>query len=207
MGDWIILRTASSRTLQLAASLNEAGFEAWTPVEVRDRLAARTRKPVEQSIAITPSFVFAPSDRLRELLALSRSPNLTCQVWDAKLRRMVSKGHPHFTVFHLHGRCPTITETSLAPLHELESKLATILSARRERAKRKGEPPRFKAGDRVRISEGAFGGLDLEVVEANTGKMVLVTYQGWVNPIEISAWTLRDVQVSVGTTEQAALAA
>lgn len=162
---------------------------------------------MEQSIAITPRFVFARADRLAELLTLSRSPSLSFQVYDPDLRRMVMKGHPYFTVFHFQGRCPTVSDASIAPLREIEGRLAIVADRRREVAKRKGEPPRFHAGDIVRVNSAAFGGLDLEVVAANAGKMVLVTYPGWLQPIEISAWTLRDVQVSDSATERAALAA
>lgn len=31
---WLILRTAGTNTLQLAKALRDAGFDAWSPVEI-----------------------------------------------------------------------------------------------------------------------------------------------------------------------------
>lgn len=41
---WCILTTTPGQTLNLAASLNDAGFSVWTPVEVRERRVGRERK-------------------------------------------------------------------------------------------------------------------------------------------------------------------
>lgn len=207
MGDWIILRCAGSSTLQLARSLAEAGFEAWTPVEVRSKLVGRKRERIEQAIPILPNYVFAPADRLADLLALARSPSQTHQVWDSQARRMVTKGHPWFEVFRLHGKVRPQTERDLASLRALEADLANLAEARRAQAKQKGPAPKFNAGDVVRV-EGGFEGLRLTVVEPNEGKVVKLSHPDWMWTVEISAWKLRDVQLSQASPEQgAALAA
>ncbi len=194
--DWCILRCSSSQTLQLAASLNDAGFRAWTPVEVRQVLAGKERKPTEKPTAVIPSFVFARLSDAPALLALSRSPTLNYRVWDAEQRKLVTKGHPHFTVFHLHGRRSSVTEASLAPLRALEGELQALTERRREKARCKGPAPRFTAGQIVRIDGGGYEGLDLTVQHSNEGKLVTLTHPAWLWTVEISAWKLNAVQVS-----------
>ena len=96
MDRWVILRTAATSTLRLAGSLGEAGFETWAPVETIRRRLPRSAKHEVVSVPLLKSFVFARADRIDDLLALSHSPSLSHQAWDAHLRRMVTKGHPYF---------------------------------------------------------------------------------------------------------------
>lgn len=192
---WCILRTSGSRTIALAASLTEVGFDVWTPIEERCRMAGRERKLVEQRLAILPGYVFAKMVALADLLALSRSPSLNYSIWDAASRRMVTKGHPYFSVFHSNGQVRPQSDRCLAHLRSLEEALAKVAARNRERARETGVPPQFTAGQIVRIGDGGFAGLDLTVVETNAGKTVTLTHPDWTWEVEISAWKLQAIQL------------
>lgn len=45
LGSWCILRCSNCKTLELAASLTEAGFDAWSPLEWRATAAGFGRWP------------------------------------------------------------------------------------------------------------------------------------------------------------------
>ncbi len=199
---WCILRTSARQTLDLAASLADAGYDVWTPVEIRERLAGRKRELVEQRIAIVPGYVFARMDDLTGLLSLSRSPTLNYLAWDAEKGRMVGKGHPHFSVFHLHGRCRPQHDKSLAPLRAIEESLQKAAARRKEQAKHKGPIPQFRVGQLVRVDGGGFEGLTMTVAKANDGKQVTLIHPDWVWTVEISAWKLRDIQAIQAEPEQ-----
>jgi hypothetical protein len=205
LGAWCILRCSNGKTLELAASLTDAGFEAWSPVEVRMRLAGRKRGLVEQAVPILPAgYVFAPYRYVGELLALSHSPTLNYQVWDSGKRRMVTKGHPYFTVFRMNGVIRAEPDAGLRSLRALEASLAEAAERRREAIKQKGPVPRFEEGQTVRVVGAGFDGLDLRVAESNDGKLVKLQHPSWMWEVEISAWKLQEVQVKDQSPEQAA---
>lgn len=187
--DWIILRCGSGSTLRLAQSLAEAGFTTWSPMSVMMKQWPRSTVTREVAVPMLAGLVFAPSEGLDDLTALSHSPALTYQVWDAEKRRFVTRGHPYFTVFRLHGRTPVISEGELSSLRQAEAKLRALAERQRELLRQSGPPPRFEAGMVVRVG-GAFEGLDLIVEEANDGKLVKVTYPAWKFAVEMSAWDL-----------------
>lgn len=201
---WCILRTSGARTIPLMLSLREAAFEVWTPIEKRFRLGGRKREPVEQEVAILPGYVFARYIHLTDLLSLSRSPSLNYRIWDADKRQMVTKGHPYFSVFQLHGRIRAQSDQSLAPLRALEESLQRVADRRRDSAGQKGLPPQFTAGQIVRVDEGGFAGLDLTVAETNQGKDVKLTHPDWTWPVEISAWKLAAIQLQGSPSDPAA---
>lgn len=201
--DWVILRCSGMNTLKLADSLHAAGFDVWTPREVRERLAGRARELIEQETPILPEYVFARFDHLSAMLALSRSPTLNYQVWDNERRRMVTKGRPHFWLFQCNGGIRPIPDASLAGLRALEAELIVATERRREANKQKGPAPRFEAGQTVRVDGSGFDGLDLTVSETNEGKMVKLTHPNWMWTVEISAWKLQQVQLEGRLPEQA----
>jgi hypothetical protein len=201
---WCILRTSSTRTLALAASLSEAGYEAWTPTEKRARLAGADRKLVEQELAILPGYVFARIARVSDLLALARSPSLAYQVWDSDRRKMVTKGHPHFSVFHQQGQVRGQSEVSLAPLRAIEASLQRDAERRRTKNAEKGDPPRFEEGQIVRVNRAGYEGLELRVAERNVGKDVTLSHPDWMWDLEISAWQLERIQLEQRATALAA---
>lgn len=207
MTDWCILRTGSLRTIRLAAELRELGFDAWTPVEITDKPWPRSSIKREVIIPMTPCYVFAAYDQLDDLLKLSHSPGALHMRWCPDERRMISHGVPHFTVFLSEGRAPRVPEAVIAPLraHEAEQNAETMQA--REKAARllaeKGPIPRFAAGDTVHVG-GAYAGLDLIVVAANTGKQVKVTCKDWLWTTKISAFQAEPVHVEDGNPEQGA---
>jgi transcription antitermination factor NusG len=203
-GRWCILRCSGAKTLELAASLNEAGFEAWAPVEVRERLAGRKRDTIEQVVPILPEYVFVPFHLLNELIALQRSPSLTYQVWDSALRHMVTKGRPYFRFLLSQGEIRPVRAAGLQALRTLEADLAEATERRREANKQKGPPPQFKEGDIVRVVGAGFDGLDLTVAETNQGRLVKLKHPSWMWTVEISAWILEQVQLKGEPSEQTA---
>lgn len=200
--DWIILHTAASRTVQLALALVDAGFAAWTPTETRIRRVGRARDRQEYEAPIMPPFVFARYARLKELLALSHTPSLTYRVWDSELRRMVTKGYPSFTVMQRQGDFPRVADAHLDPLRAIEAQLRIAFARLLEAERRQGDLPVFDAGTVVRVTDGAFGGLDLVVTERNEGKLVKLSCDGWVHNLEISAWSLQEIKLNASQPEQ-----
>lgn len=177
--DWCILRCSSCKTLELAASLNEAGYEAWSPVtrEIIRPSDQRTREEI--AIPLMAGYVFAPTQHLPALLALWHSPSLQFRVWDSEKRRMVVKGHPTFRVFRS-GNHQQVPDHELEPLRRLERK------PRPKRVERT-----FSVGDKVRTDDAGFAGLNGTVI-AIRGKKVQVSFGNWLSP-EMPAWALRPI--------------
>lgn len=160
--NWCILRTAGQSTLSVAASLAEAGFATWSPVETQKRRAPRSKAVRDVLVPITPGIVFAKADRLHDLVALARSPALTCQRWNAETKRMETRGCPAFSVFRHDGRFARVADRLLDPLRQAE-----------QRAKPRSSAPVFGDGDQVRIPMSAFGGL-VGIVESARRRTAMV---------------------------------
>lgn len=193
LGSWVILRMASGDTLKVPTALTDAGFEAWAPAD-------------EDGAPMTVSYAFARMTHLHELLALAHSPSLTYLAWDPELRRMVTRGIPHFRLM----RKPlgatgwvTVSDRQLAPLRGIEW-------GRKPRGAVKTVPVDTK----VRLEDGGFAGLDGVVVSVR-GKFATVMFDGLPFPVEkIPCWQLIEqldeatpVNVSRRSSEQAAQAA
>ena len=158
--DWIILRTSAGRTLGLAASLTEDGFEAWAPsyrdtVKIgRSKLTRKVRRP------LLATFVFVRARHLVDMLALA--------AMDEKPRRGAGgrkAAHAPFTVFHDNDRVPRIRDGSLEPLR--------VAEARRVPMKHR---PTYPKGARVRVAAGVlFSGLT-GVVQKSDGKITVVCF-------------------------------
>jgi transcription antitermination factor NusG len=195
--DWCILRCSNCKTLELAASLTDAGFEAWSPAETISRRARSGNKREEVRKPLVASFVFARANRMDDLLALSHSPTLNYRVWDSALRRMVVRGHPYFRVSQLR----LVPDGQLSNLRAIEHK-----------RRPKGKPRAFEIGTVVRITEGGFEGL-IGLVEECRGDYATVTLDDWSAPAKIATWLLhpilddpRMVHVSGHSSEPASLA-
>lgn len=197
MTDWCILRCSGGSTLGLAGSLTEAGFEVWAPAgpTIERTGPQRTRKEIPT--ALMPGWVFARADRLHDLLALAHAPSLLFQVWDREERRMVTKGHPQFSVFR-GGSHRFIADAELSALRRAE---------RRPRAK--PSERKFQIGDLVRTDDGGFGGL-IGTVVGVTGKMVQVSFLSWAISPSVASYLLRpaidekpEVNVETRLSEQA----
>lgn len=181
MVDWCILRTAPSKTLDLARSLAEAGFDVWSPigpVEVREG-PYRSRREVQT--ALMPGYVLARADRLSDLLEQARSPALLFRVWDSELRKMVVKGHPAFSV-HRGGNHRLIPDGDLTSLRGAE-----------HRPKVKKIARTFAIGEQVRTDDAGFSGLVGKVIAIN-GKMVTVAFPRWDITPQFGSWLLRPIE-------------
>jgi hypothetical protein len=174
---WCILRTAPRSTLSLARSLGEDGYTAWTPTQVAMRMKSRRKAAEERPSPILPSFVFADADHLPRL---------------ALLRTRLTTMHVGFSIFRYAGRIPLIADGSLEQLRKQERRAAE----RHEVAKRRSlAAPAFQAGQRVRVDNAAWTGLE-GVVKQQHGEYVLVCFGGSIM-IKISAWLLNPNDISI----------
>lgn len=172
MTDWCILRMAPSRTLAVARSLADAGFEVWTPTETVTRRVGHSRDRREEVRPIAPGFVFAPYVRVNELAELARS-NLPYRVWDPEQRRMVVKGYPHFSVFRHLDTYPWVADRELDALRLAE-----------QRGKSKVKVPPLARGARVKHPESGFEGM-VGTVQGTKGRYALVIFDGFALPVQI----------------------
>lgn len=132
VSDWCILRTAGRLTLRLADSLSRDGFDVWTPIENRMLRIPRAnaRRPIR--LPIMPSYVFARSWHLVDLLELATLPTT------------------NFSVMHHHESIPLIGDRELQGLRSIEAK---------RNPRKKG--PRLPEGVsvRVKVEGGSFAGM------------------------------------------------
>lgn len=201
---WCILRMAGPRTLAVAESLTEAGFEVWTPVKAIMRPAPKQRralmlglrrKMVEVDVAILPGFAFVAARSFHDILNITRNP---------------FNGHPPFGLLQMKDRSPIIRESSLSGLRAEEAKAAEIAEevrlaqsrqdARRLRAERmrtdkakrkalRSERKDFAEGAEVMVLDmPAMQGMVGSVVKS-TGKTARVNFGG-VWEVEVEAWQL-----------------
>ena len=143
--DWCILRTGPARTLKLAASLQGAGIDAWSPVERQERRLPRSSAKRIIAVTLTPTYVFVHQ---RHLSALRR------------LERMEVSGHPAFSIFRYYGETVLVPHRALHALRaqEQDSYRASLPNVgKRATLKPRGEP--FEAGALVTHKEGPLAGL------------------------------------------------
>lgn len=191
-GRWCILRTAGPRTLPLARSLAEAGFDVWTPrgwTQPAKRASARPAnrrtaaalagEPV--AVPIMPTFIFARADRLADLVRASRD---------------AASEHGAFSIFRYQGRYPLVSEADLSDLRAAEQK--ADIARRRKRTRR------LVMGQRVTFDRGAFAGIE-GVVEDQAGKFAIVAFAGGFR-MKIAAWREEFDDVEDGTAHVGAAA-
>lgn len=152
--DWLILRTSTRRTIELATSLAEAGIAAWTPVEITKKRRRGARVALEHEAPMLATFVFAAAAYLPDLLRILRLP---------------SSRHPGFSIFRHDGGIPLIANREVESLRLAEQKVAL----RARKAERRVVP----AGHEVKLSEGGFAGM-LGVVEGGDGRFATVNFGG-----------------------------
>lgn len=161
--DWCILRTAGRHTIPLMETLRADGFTAWTPIEVQRVRKPRSPAKLTRTVAMTPSFVFARTDRLAALLALSNAHR---------------KRQPDFSVFHFQNAIPMIADIELEALRSMELKAAP-----------KEKRPQYEKGATVRVPEGPFAGMS-GIVETDDGKFALVGFGGRMK-VRVASFLLR----------------
>lgn len=170
---WCILRTASVATLPLVKALGDDGYRAWTPTEVQVRRARRSIPKQEITVALMPSMVFADHARLPDLLGMARA-GMQYQVWDAQLRRMVTKGLPQFRVLRIGDRYARVADGELAGLRRAESVGLKPIKVRT-----------LRPGVRVRMLTGLLEGLLGTVVNVR-GDFARVQFPGWSETLTIA---------------------
>lgn len=158
---WCILRCAGQNTLPLLRSLEKAGFEVWSPVEMRTRRVPRAnfKRRIEQPMM--PGYLFARADRLMDLIQASNAPG---------------QQHREFRVYRQQDRFPLIADADLAPVRLQERKV-------------KPAPEGLKIGDDVRLTDGAYAGLRGEVVKGGN-KFAMVRIPGFHIPLKVAAYYL-----------------
>ena len=173
LGSWFILRTANADTVKALDAFKAAGFNVWTPIELKVRRTPRKRTQYDSKTALLPSYLFAHVNDLEPILSLA-------------LR--TSRDIPRFTVFHHKDGVPLIADSSLGPLRQEESRVARIF----ERVKLLGrKAPKLSPGSTVRMPDGPLMGLD-GIVEGQEGQYTLVSFNGFAKPLKISSILLID---------------
>lgn len=174
---WCILRTASPRTMPLARSLAEAGFEAWTPTDHITRRVPRGDRVERFLVPLMPSYVFVREHHLPALREIERA--------DVRL-------HPAFSVWKYAGDTLYVRHAALHPLRAEQQRryLASLPKQPHARTKDHGEP--YAPGDRFAYPDGPFAGLMCEVEESN-GRIttVSVTLFGRRTPLKRETSQLR----------------
>jgi transcription antitermination factor NusG len=163
--DWFILRTAGRSTLTLARTLNEDGFEAWTPTREETIRVPRMNVRRKIHLPMLPSFVFVRGKHLVDMLDLAKKP--------------LQSRHKGFSVFHYLDQIPMVSDLHLEPLRTKES----------EAVPRKSRPS-FQKGDPVRVAKGAFQGLFGRVERCKSG-YALVIFDDWRRPVQMPTFLLR----------------
>jgi transcription antitermination factor NusG len=150
--DWIILRTAGKDTLRLAKSLEEDGFEVWSPSEPKEITEYRTRLRRQITVPLLASYVFAPAKHRSELFQLAGM--------EVRPRRGAGWGkpaHAGFSVMCGSRGALLITDRQLTALRQIETR----------RAKHKKADVSFTPGDRVRVGAGVGAGMEGTVIRSN----------------------------------------
>ncbi len=175
--DWCILRTGPARTLKLAASLQAAGLDAWTPTGVVYRRVLRGKKGTTPHDApIAPGFVFVRAGLLPAVVRILANP---------------LSPHPAFSLFRQLGAPGFVAEQELSFLRALEER-------ERKRARRGTKVEPYEAGQSVTLS-GAWTGLSA-VVERSDGRVTLLK----IGPLMIKVETCALRADSVAPTASAA---
>lgn len=173
---WIILRTSASKTLKLAESLREEGFDVWTPSLVRSQRLPRCNGRRDVAMPIIPTFLFARVWHLIDLLELAAMPERPRR--GAGCRK---PAHPAFSVFRDGGSemIPVVGDAELDPLRQAESRVATHRSRR------------YEPGEMVKVPDGIFGGMVGEVVRSSEYK-TRICFGGRMS-VEVSTFILKPI--------------
>lgn len=151
---WCILRTSGGKTLGLAASLNAANIEAWTPMQKTSRRRSRSKVRVQVDAPMMPTFVFVKACHLPDLEICLQLP---------------INPHPAFSIFRYQGAIPILAGGEIAGLRQAEWES--------NGAPKKANP--FPPGTDVTLTEGAAAGMS-GIVETAKGKFALVAFGGSV---------------------------
>lgn len=186
---WCILRTSSRTTIGLAESLAKDGFDVWTPIETVTMTVPRANVKRQVRLPIMPTYVFAASDHLRDLLDLAAMP-----VRPRRGAGLMDAAHAGFHVLRCFGGIPIIQDAHLASLRRIEAK----------RAPRPRAASAFPKNVHVKVNGGAFGGMT-GLVESSTPAVTMVDF-GLAFPAKLptSILSLHDIEGVLSSSLQAA---
>lgn len=155
---WCILRTAGRNTIGLAESLSKDGFDAWTPIETKRICVPRMNAKRTVRLPIMPSYIFARTHHLVDLLQLAAMP-----VKPRRGKGMLDPAHASFSVLHAFGRIPVVADHHLVELRRLEAKRTPLKKAEN----------RLPIGIGVRILSGAAQGLTGQVERSDRAHTIV----------------------------------
>ena len=164
-GDWIVLRTQPRKTLLLARSLAEEGYEVWTPIDTKmvDVPRSSARHPAQ--LPLLPTYVFARSTHLLAMVALAAMEDKPRRGAGCRL-----PAHPDFSVMIGAGHVTFVPAQSLAGFQQ---RLQTIEDCRAGRQPRHHASKARPKGEAVKISTGAATGLTGHVRWSNHNATVI----------------------------------
>lgn len=175
---WCILRTSGRTTIGLAETLAKDGFDVWTPIETRTIRVPRANAKREVRLPIMPSYVFAASNHLADLIQLGSMP-----VRPRRGAGLLDAAHAAFHVLRCFGGIPIIADTHLASLRRLEAKRTPVRRA----------PYAFPKDSKARVRDGVFGGMT-GVVVRSTPSCTLIDF-GYAFPAQIPTSLLSPADV------------
>lgn len=180
---WIILRTSGAKTIPLSESLAQAGFDVWTPREIKQRKRTERAKGDIQC-AIAPTFVFARSRHIGHLM---------------EIRALPMSPHPPFSVFtDRQLGIPVIRDVEIAGFRAAEAAANANFRKTRHR--------KVSPGESVKPTDGPFAGLTGQVKRV-AGQYAVVLFDGF--EVKIATWLLPDdvIRTSQSHSDTAARAA
>lgn len=186
---WCILRTSGRTTIGLSESLSKDGFEVWTPVETRKVTVPRANVKREVRLPIMPSYVFAASHHLADLIMLGSLP-----VRPRRGAGLMEAAHAAFHVLHCFGGIPIIEDRHLSSLRRLEAKRTPIRRAAYA----------FPLNSEAKVNEGIYGGMKGVVLRSSLAATTLDFGNGWRTQIPTSILSPADVEQHSNTAKMAA---
>lgn len=186
--DWCILRTSGPSTMRLAASLQDAALQAWTPTEHIRRRVPRSKNTEFRIVPLAPTYVFVRADYLGEL---------------QRIERAEITAHPNFSIFRHCGNTVFVRHASLNPMRLLQqdSYRRSLPATGRRPMKKRGE--QYEVGDAVKLTTGAFAGFEA-FVESSDGLVTTLKVGIFGRPTEVKVPTLQLRGGSVSVANSAA---
>ena len=183
---WCILRMSGPGTLALAASLQDAGMEAWTPTEHVRRRVPRSKSTEHRIVPLAPTYVFARALHLEDL---------------KRIERLDVSPHPRFSIFRYYGETMFVRHRELSALRSLQqdSYRSSLPASGRAPGKPRGQA--FEHGDKVKITTGAFTGFEA-YIELSDGLMTTLSISlfGQAREVKVETLHLRANLLSVGSS-------
>lgn len=172
---WCVLRTSGPSTLRLTASLQAAGFDAWTPTEHVRRRVPRCKSTEYRPAPLAPTYVFVRAKHLAQLQRVERA-DIT--------------PHPRFSIFRHCGVTVWVRHMMLHPLRMLQQDSYRQSLPASGRAPGKPRGAQYGVGDKVKLTTGAFTGFEA-FVESSDGLMTTLTVGMFGRPTEVKVPTLQ----------------